>query len=142
MIVVAILFYITSRTMHKFILHHPQIKNISDFAYYASGKKTYAREFAGVMLVANNVMLIGFHVSTGSMVLNTLSGHPTCTVVFSVTMMIIGTSLKRTMLVLLDQITNVAIAKPLPCVYKGLRSLLCLSQVRDISKASPGLKRC
>lgn len=51
------------------------------------------------MLLANNILLIGFHVLTGAKVLNTLSDHSLCTVVFSVitTLMGIVMSLPRTL---------------------------------------------
>jgi len=90
MVVAGILFWITSITMHKFIMKYPQIKDICDFAYYACGKSKIAYEFAGFMLLANNIMLIGFHVLTGAKVLNTLSDHSQCTVVFSVIVMLMG----------------------------------------------------
>jgi hypothetical protein len=51
------------------------------------------------MLLANNILLIGFHVLTGAKILNTLSDHSLCTVVFSVITMIMGIvmSLPRTL---------------------------------------------
>lgn len=50
------------------------------------------------MLLANNI-LIGFHVLTGAKVLNTLSDHSLCTVIFSVivTLMGIVMSIPRTL---------------------------------------------
>jgi len=36
------------------------------------------------MLLANNIMLIGFHILTGAKILNTLSDHSQCTIVFNV----------------------------------------------------------
>lgn len=42
------------------------------------------------MLLANNILLIGFHVLTGAKVLNTLSDHSLCTAVFSVIITIVG----------------------------------------------------
>lgn len=84
------LFWITSITMHKYIMQHPQIKDICDFGYYVFGKSAIAYEFTGFMLLANNILLIGFHILTGAKVLNTLSDHSLCTVVFSVIVMIMG----------------------------------------------------
>lgn len=123
MVVAGILFWITSITMHKFIMKHPQIKDIcksplipqsqnlnrqpstrnshltGDFGYYAFGKSRIAYEFTAFMLLANNIILIGFHVLTGAKVLNTLSDHSLCTVVFSVITTLIGVimSLPRTL---------------------------------------------
>ncbi|KAK4980619.1 hypothetical protein LTR42_000927 [Elasticomyces elasticus] len=99
MIVAGVLFWITSMTMWKFIMaktsldvredltsvqKYPQIKDICDFGYYAFGKSKIAYEFTGFMLLANNIMLIGFHVLTGAKILNTLSDHSQCTIVFNV----------------------------------------------------------
>ncbi|KAF2494017.1 putative amino acid transporter [Lophium mytilinum] len=99
MVVAGILFWITSITMHKFIMKHPQIKDICDFGYYVFGKSRIAYEFTGFMLLANNILLIGFHVLTGAKVINTLSDHSLCTVVFSVivTLMGIVMSMPRTL---------------------------------------------
>ena len=63
---------------------------IGDFGYYAFGKSRIAYAFTGFMLLANNIILIGFHVLTGAKVLNTLSDHSQCTVVFSVIVMLMG----------------------------------------------------
>jgi Transmembrane amino acid transporter protein len=90
MIGAGILFWITSITMHQYIMQHPQIRDICDFGYHIFGKSRIAYEFTGFMLLANNIMLVGFHVLTGAKILNTLSDHSQCTVVFSVIIMIIG----------------------------------------------------
>jgi hypothetical protein len=58
---------------------------IGDFGYYAFGKSRIAYGFTGFMLLANNIILIGFHVLTGAKVLNTLSDHSQCTVAGSAT---------------------------------------------------------
>jgi hypothetical protein len=99
MVVAGILFYLTSLTMHKFIMKNPQIKDICDFGYYAFGKSTIAYHFTGFMLLANNILLIGFHVLTGAKVINTLSDHSQCTIVFNIIVMLMGIvmSLPRTL---------------------------------------------
>ena len=86
-------------TMHKFIMKHPEIMDICDFGYYAFGKSHIAYWFTAGMLLLNNIMLIGFHVLTGAKVINTLSDHSQCTVVFSVitTLMGIVMSMPRTL---------------------------------------------
>lgn len=90
MVAAGILFWITSITMHKYIMKHPQIKDICDFGYYIFGKSRIAYEFTGFMLLANNILLIGFHVLTGAKILNTLTDHSLCTVVFSIIIMLMG----------------------------------------------------
>lgn len=99
MLIAGALFWVTSITMHRFIMKHPQIMNICDFGYFAFGKSKIAYEFTGFMLLANNILLIGFHVLTGAKVLNTLSDHSQCTVVFSVIATIMGVvfSIPRTL---------------------------------------------
>jgi hypothetical protein len=99
MLVSGAFFWITSITMHKFIMKNPQIRDICDFAYLACGKSKAAYTFTAFMLLANNIMLIGFHVLTGAKVINTLSDHSMCTVVFSVivTLMGIVMSIPRTL---------------------------------------------
>lgn len=71
-------------------MKHPQIRDICDFAYYLFNGSKVAYEFTGFMLLANNIMLVGFHVLTGARILNTLSDHSACTVVFSVIAMLMG----------------------------------------------------
>lgn len=90
MLVAGVLFYITSLTMHKFIMANPQIRDICDFGYYVFGKSRVAYHFTAFMLLANNIMLVGFHVLTGAKVLNTLSDHSLCTVIFSVIVAVMG----------------------------------------------------
>ena len=99
MILAALFFWITSMTMWKFIMKHPQIRDFCDFGYYACGQSRLAYEWTGFMLLANNIMLVGFHVLTGAKILNTLSDHSQCTVVFSVITLIMGVvlSLPRTL---------------------------------------------
>ena len=99
MVVSGILFYITSLTMHKFIMKNPSIRDICDFGYYAFGKSRVAYHATSVLLLLNNVMLIGFHILTGAKVLNTLSDHSMCTVIFSVIVTIMGVvmSIPRTL---------------------------------------------
>jgi hypothetical protein len=93
------LFWITSLTMHKYIMKNPHIRDICDFGYSIFGQNRLAYEFSGFMLLANNIMLIGFHILTGAKILNTLSDHSLCTVVFSVivTLMGIVMSIPRTL---------------------------------------------
>lgn len=94
------IFYLS--TIYSYILtlrRHPQIMDICDFGYYAFGKQRWAYHFTAFMLLANNIMLIGFHILTGAKVINTLSDHSLCTVTFSVivTLMGIVMSLPRTL---------------------------------------------
>jgi hypothetical protein len=71
-------------------MRYPQIKDICDFGYYVFGESNIAYAFSGFMLLANNILLIGFHILTGAKILNTLSDHSQCTVVFSIIIMLMG----------------------------------------------------
>ena len=99
MVLSGVLFYITSLTMHKFIMKNPQIRDICDFGYYAFGKSRIAYEFTGFMLLANNIMLIGFHILTAAKIFNTMTAHSMCSVIFAIiaTLMGIVMSLPRTL---------------------------------------------
>lgn len=99
MLVAGALFIITSITMYRYIMKYPQIRNICDFGYYVFGGSRIAYIFSGFMLMANNIILIGFHILMGARVLNTLSEHSLCTAVFNVIAMIMGIvlSLPRTL---------------------------------------------
>jgi hypothetical protein len=121
MIVSGILFWITSITMHKYIMKHPQIKDICDFGYYAFGESRIAYEWTGFMLLANNILLIGFHALTGAKVLNTLSDHSVCTVGFSAIVMVMGIvcSIPRTL-------KHVSLMS----IFSGMQNLLPPSQCK------------
>ena len=67
-----------------------EIPRVGDFGYYVFGKNRAAYVFSAFMLLANNILLIGFHILTGAKVLNTLSDHSLCTAVFSVIATIMG----------------------------------------------------
>ncbi|KGO75604.1 Amino acid transporter, transmembrane [Penicillium italicum] len=90
MVLCGILFWITSITMHKYIMKHPHIMDICDFGYHVFGQSKAAYVFSAFMMLANNILLIGFHVLTGAKVLNTLSDHSLCTAVFSIIVAIMG----------------------------------------------------
>ncbi|KAJ5285120.1 hypothetical protein N7524_000426 [Penicillium chrysogenum] len=90
MVLCGLLFWVTSITMHKYIMKHPQIMDICDFGYHVFGQSKAAYVFSAFMMLANNILLIGFHVLTGAKVLNTLSDHSLCTAVFSVIVTIMG----------------------------------------------------
>lgn len=108
-------FWITSITMHKYIMKNPHIKDIcefhflnrtfnnltrtGDFGASIFGGSRIAYEFSGFMLLANNIILIGFHTLTAAKIFNTLSDHSQCTVIFSViaTLMGIVMSVPRTL---------------------------------------------
>jgi hypothetical protein len=94
-----VFFWITSYTMWKFIMKNPQVRDICDIGYLLFGKSNAAYVGTAIMLLLNNVMLCGFHVLTGTKILNTMSDHSRCSVVFAVIVTIISIvlSLPRTL---------------------------------------------
>ncbi|KAJ5789117.1 uncharacterized protein N7518_006128 [Penicillium psychrosexuale] len=90
MVLCGFFFWVTSITMHKYIMKHPHIMDICDFGYHVFGQSKVAYIFSAFMMLANNILLIGFHVLTGAKVLNTLSDHSLCTAVFSIIVTIMG----------------------------------------------------
>jgi hypothetical protein len=61
-----------------------------DFGYHVFGRSNIAYGFTAFMLLANNILIIGFHVLTGAKVINTLSDHSLCTVLFAVIATLMG----------------------------------------------------
>ena len=90
--------YVLVDITHDASIHHvpqdnmerPQIMDICDFAYYIFGRSRIAYRFTAFMLLANNILLIGLIVLTGAKILNTLSDHSICTVVFALIVTIMG----------------------------------------------------
>lgn len=76
--------------MHGYIMKNPKIKDICDFGYYISGKSRLAYELTGFMLLANNIIIVGFHILTAAKIINTLSDHSMCTIIFNVLATILG----------------------------------------------------
>lgn len=80
----AISTWYTSYTCWQYCMRHPHVRDIVDIAYQLTGGSRIASEATAIMLILNNVFLMGFHVLTGSKILNTLSDHSQCTVVFQI----------------------------------------------------------
>lgn len=118
-----IFFWVTSLTLHKYMMRHPgEINDICDIGYLLAGRKLWAYEFTFFMLLANNILLIGFHCLTGAKILNTLSEHSICTVGFSAITAVIGivVSLPRT----LNHVSLMSIFSAC-CMFISI--ILCLS---------------
>ncbi|KAK4686785.1 hypothetical protein P7C73_g3340, partial [Tremellales sp. Uapishka_1] len=78
------LFWISSLTMWKYLMKHPHIVDVCELGASLFGGSRLAYEWTGFMLLANNILLIGFHVFTGARVINTLSDGANCTIIYSV----------------------------------------------------------
>ncbi|CCF51962.1 hypothetical protein NDA11_000609 [Ustilago hordei] len=80
----------TSLTLWRYCLRHPHLLNICDIGYQIFGKSKIAYELTALALILNNVFIMGLHTLTGSQILNTLSNHGTCSLVFSLVIMILS----------------------------------------------------
>lgn len=97
----------TSLILWRYCLKHPQLLNICDIGYQIFGKSRIAYELTAIALILNNVFIMGFHTLTGAKILNTLSNHGACSVIFSVIIMIV--SIIMTLPRKLDQLTIMGI---------------------------------
>ncbi len=101
----------TSLTLWRYCLKHPQLLNICDIGYQIFGKNKIAYELTALALILNNVFIMGLHTLTGSEILNTLSNHGTCTVAFSIIIMVV--SILLTLPRKLEQLTGLGIVSAL-----------------------------
>lgn len=97
----------TSLTLWRYCLRHPHLLNICDIGYQIFGKSKIAYELTALALILNNVFIMGLHTLTGSEILNTLSEHGTCSLVFSLVIMIV--SILLTLPRKLEQLTGLGI---------------------------------
>nr|ODN86026.1 hypothetical protein L203_04526 [Cryptococcus depauperatus CBS 7841] len=117
----------TSYVLWQFCMKHPEARDICDIAAILFPSiPRIAFEFTGIILLLNNIFLVGFHVFTGAKILNTLSDGGACTVVFQAVTAIIGiiTTIPRTLnhVSLLSIISAIAmfIAILLSLIYAGI----------------------
>lgn len=97
----------TSLILWRYCLRHPHLLNICDIGYQIFGKNKIAYELTALALILNNVFIMGLHTLTGSEILNTLSNHGTCSLVFSLVIMIL--SILLTLPRKLEQLTSLGI---------------------------------
>ncbi|KAJ5441274.1 Amino acid transporter transmembrane [Penicillium cf. griseofulvum] len=71
----------TGYVVGQFKLRHPQIHNMSDAAEILFG--AWGREIVGLAQVICFIFLMGAHVLTFSIMMNTLTNHGTCTIIFA-----------------------------------------------------------
>ncbi|KAJ3121057.1 hypothetical protein HK100_012543 [Physocladia obscura] len=117
----------TSYVCWQYCMKHPHVRDIVDIALQLSGGNKFVGEATAVMLILNNVFLMGFHVLTGSKILNTLTDHSQCTAVFQVITAIVCFifSLPRTLnqVSLMGVLSSLAmgIAMLLTLIYSGIQ---------------------
>ncbi|PWZ00254.1 hypothetical protein BCV70DRAFT_107454 [Testicularia cyperi] len=101
----------TSLILWRYCMRHPHLLNICDIGYQIFGKSKIAYELTAAALVLNNVFIMGLHTLTGSEILNTLSNHGACSVVFSLVIMVV--SIILTLPRKLEQLTGLGIVSAL-----------------------------
>ncbi len=73
----------TSYVLWRLCMKYPEVRDICDIGFILSGRKKWAYEATMVGLVLNNIFIQGLHCLVGSIVLNTLTDHATCSVIFA-----------------------------------------------------------
>ncbi|ORX35359.1 transmembrane amino acid transporter protein-domain-containing protein [Kockovaella imperatae] len=122
-----IITWYTSYVLWQWCMIHPEVHDICDLAAHLFPfiPRT-AYEITAIMLLLNNIFLIGFHVFTGAKILNTLSDSATCTVTFQAVTAVIGilVSIPRTLnhvsLMSMGSAVCMAIAIILSLIYAGI----------------------
>ncbi|KAH8697322.1 putative neutral amino acid permease [Talaromyces proteolyticus] len=87
--IAAVVLY-TSLVLWKFCLRHPEIRDVCDIGQYLFWDSKIAWWATAVMFLLNNTFIQGLHCLVGAEYLNTITGHATCTIVFSVVVAIIS----------------------------------------------------
>ncbi|KAL2858319.1 transmembrane amino acid transporter protein-domain-containing protein [Aspergillus pseudodeflectus] len=73
----------TSLIIWRFCLRHPHIRDVCDIGQHLFFGSRIAWYLTAVMFLLNNTFIQGLHCLVGAEYLNTISGHGTCTIVFS-----------------------------------------------------------
>ncbi|KAH9865657.1 hypothetical protein J1614_009243 [Plenodomus biglobosus] len=97
-VVIAGLVLYTSLTTWEFCLRHPEIRDVCDLGQMIFWNKKWAFYFTAIMFILNNTFIMGLHCLVGAKWWNTITGHGTCTIIFSAVTALIsfGASLPRT----------------------------------------------
>lgn len=111
--------YYTGIILWKFCMLNPNLLNICDIGYKIFGNSKTAYIITIITLVVNNIFIQGLHTLTGATILNTLSEHGTCTLVFSIIICVV--CLVLTLPRKLDQIATMGIVS---AVCMGVALLL------------------
>lgn len=77
----------TGYVLGQFKLAYPHVHNMADAGevlFEPIGMKAFGREFFGAAQIIFFIFIMGSHVLTWTIALDTITGHPTCTIVWSV----------------------------------------------------------
>ncbi|RDW76449.1 putative neutral amino acid permease [Aspergillus mulundensis] len=80
----------TSLIVWRFCLRHPHIRDVCDIGQHLFWGSRAAWYFTAVMFLLNNTFIQGLHCLVGAKWFNTITGHGTCTIVFSLVTAIIS----------------------------------------------------
>ncbi|KAF7986701.1 hypothetical protein HWV62_20226 [Athelia sp. TMB] len=111
----------TSLVLWRFCLKHPDILDVCDIGQKLFWDSPIAYEVTGVFFLLNNTFIQALHILVGAELLNTLTNHATCSIVFSAITVVICffISLPRT----LAQLSRLGIFS---AVTMGLAVLLAI----------------
>ncbi|KAL1985157.1 hypothetical protein VTN96DRAFT_8179 [Rasamsonia emersonii] len=95
---IAVVVLYTSLIIWKFCLRHPEVRDVCDIGQFLFWDSKIVWYITAVMFLLNNTFIQGLHCLVGAEYLNTMTGHPTCTIVYSVVTAVISffVSLPRT----------------------------------------------
>ncbi|PTU22573.1 hypothetical protein P175DRAFT_0137782 [Aspergillus ochraceoroseus IBT 24754] len=97
-VVIAFIVLYTSLVVWRFCLRHPHVRDVCDIGQHLFWGSKIAWYLTAVMFLLNNTFIQGLHCLVGAEYLNTITGHSTCSIVFSLVTAIISLvfSLPRT----------------------------------------------
>lgn len=72
----------TSLVVWEFCLRHPEVRDVTDIGQMLFFNSRIAWWLTAVMFILNNTFIMGLHVLVSERYLNTMSGHPFCTIIF------------------------------------------------------------
>jgi len=79
----------TSLTLSTYCNRHPDALHIADIGEKLFGGSRIAYEITAFALIINNCFIMGLHTLTGSQILNAVSEHGTCTLVFTIVILVV-----------------------------------------------------
>ncbi|KAF7986703.1 hypothetical protein HWV62_20230 [Athelia sp. TMB] len=112
----------TSLVLWRFCLKHPDILDVCDIGQKLFWDSPIAYEVTGIFFILNNTFIQALDVLVGAELLNTLTNHATCSIVFSVITVIIRffISLPRT----LAQLSRLGIFSAVTMGLAGLFAII------------------
>lgn len=79
----------TSIVVWEFCLRHPEVRDVCDIGQMLFFNSKIAWYFTAIMFILNNTFIQGLHVLVIERYLNTMTNHPSCTVVWGVLGMVV-----------------------------------------------------